>query len=170
MDNRITELVNDRIQRLEEALGRSVKLPDAPPEGTERLSPEKRKYLLEEAEELYWNELEWENLTEEERLDEGALTELAFPGFLAFIRGLLLEEALPDAKADATPHPEVVADVLRFLGQRAVEFQDELARGADEEEASRFALTMTLRLMDLVLLQLQDLSPEEREEVEAELA
>ena len=40
-------------------------------------------YLLETAEEFYWNDLEWEELTGEEKIDEEFLTELAFPGFLA---------------------------------------------------------------------------------------
>lgn len=172
MTDRIDRLQRDRIDRLGKALGRPLDLPSPSPADEPSLAPERRRYLLEEAEELYHNELEWEHLTEEERLEEGALTELAFPGFLAFVRGLLLEEALPDAGIDAEPHPEVVVDIVRFLSQQAISFQDDLARGTDEEEEARAALSMTLRLMDLVLLELDEgeISAAERERVEAELA
>lgn len=172
MSDPATELLDDRTRRLEEALGRSLDPPrDAAP-GEPPLEADKRRYLLEEAEELYWNELEWEQLTSEEHLDEGALTELTFPGFLAFIRGLLLEETLPDAETDPTPRPEVVNDILRFLADEADRLRRELDQGAEdaeEEAASEAALRLTLRLIDLVLIQLHDLTGEEEEKVAAVL-
>src|SRR5688500_20139373 len=62
------------------------------------LDAERRTFLREEAEELYWNELEWEKLTAEEMSKGGsALVEFAFPGFLAFIGGLLLKEVNSDS-------------------------------------------------------------------------
>ena len=55
-------------------------------------------FLREEAEDLYWNELEWEHITDEEALEEGPLTTLTFPGFLAYVRGLLLREVMQTYK------------------------------------------------------------------------
>jgi hypothetical protein len=112
-------------------------------------SEESRRYLLEEAEELYWNELEWEKLTAEEMSKGGSeLVELAFPGFLAFIDGLLLREASPDSPVPARPRPEVVEAVLLFLARRCLE----LLSGTDAQSA--LERDMTERLVDLVLYRL----------------
>lgn len=169
MSDPSTELLNERNRRLREALGRFLEPPHEVGSGEPALDPEKRRYLLEEAEEFYWNELEWERLTAEEQLDEGALTEMTFPGFLAFIRGLLLDEALPDAGIDPTPRPEVVREILHFLADQALELRRELDRGAEDEAAARAALTLTLRLIDLVLMRLHDLTGDEKERVTAAL-
>jgi len=84
MTDRETTLLDGRIKRIQKILGRSLP-PVDPPRG-QPLQEAERSHLGEAAEDLYWNELEWEKLTGEERLDEEFLTELAFPGFLAFIR------------------------------------------------------------------------------------
>jgi hypothetical protein len=113
----------------------------------------KRTFLREEAEELYWNELEWEKLMAEEMSQGGSeLVELAFPGFLAFIDGLLLEEAGPDSPVPASPRPEVVEELLLFLSRHCLELLPD--RTAD----SRLELRMTERLIDLVLYRLHNLS------------
>jgi hypothetical protein len=111
--------------------------------------PARRRFLLEEAEELYWNELEWERLTAEEMSKGGSeLVELAFPGFLALIDGLLLREASPDSPVPARPRPEVVEDVLLFLARRYLEL-------LPETDAPRcLEREMTERLVDLVLYRL----------------
>jgi hypothetical protein len=115
------------------------------------VAPERRAFLLEEAEELYWNELEWEKLTAEEMAVGGsALVELTFPGFLAFIDGLLLKQATADSKVPARPRPEVVEDVLLFLATRCLE----LIGAAPEQWLER---EMTERLIDLVLYRLHGL-------------
>ena len=123
------------------------------PWGSQAESPEKDlAYLRETAEEFYWNELEWEKLTGEEQVDEEFLTELAFPGFLAFIRGLLLEETAPDSTVPPSPKPSVVRDVLGFLGRRIVELEEDAGCCEGEERDHREAeLAMTSRLVDLVL-------------------
>jgi hypothetical protein len=116
------------------------------------MAEERRAYLLEEAEELYWNELEWEKLTAEEMRTGGSeLVELAFPGFLAFIDGLLLREVASDSLAPASPRPEVVEDVLLFLARRYLELLPESG------EAKRLEREMTERLIDLVLYRLHRL-------------
>ena len=129
-----------------------------------------RGFLLEEAEDLYWNELAWENITDEEALDSGgSLTELAFPGFLAFIRGLLLKEVMPDALAPASPRPEVVVDILDFLAGRVVELEECLAApDADNPDGLRSELDMTSRLIDLVLYRYHELNLDDVERLEAD--
>ncbi len=120
-----------------------------------------RDHLREEAVELYTNELEWEHITDEERLDDGSLTELAFPGFLAFIRGLLLRETLHTVREVAKPRPEVVEDVLGFLAGRVIELTESLEAGDDPDEVdrTRSEKKMTAQLVDLVLLRLHEVDP-----------
>jgi hypothetical protein len=137
-----------RRARLEQVLQHSLVMPR--PSG---VAAERRQFLLEEAQELYWNELEWEQLTAEEMAAGGSeLVELTFPGFLAFIDGLLLKEAKPDSKVAACPRPEVVEDVLHFLATRYLELLPE------QEPARRLEREMTARLVDLVLYRLHDLA------------
>ncbi|MEX2281878.1 MAG: hypothetical protein WEE89_05300 [Gemmatimonadota bacterium] len=113
------------------------------------LDPDRRSFLREEAEELYWNELEWEKLTEEEMSKTGsALVEFAFPGFLAFINGLLLKEVNADSTAPANPRPEVVEEILVFLATRVLELLPETDPQLTLER------DMTARLIDLVLYRL----------------
>ncbi len=165
MTDRVSTLLGGRRESIERALGRKLDHPRTGPRPT--LSEKTRGFLKEEAEDLYWNELEWEHITEEEALEEGSLTELAFPGFLAFVKGLLLTEVMPDAKAPAVPRPEVVEDILGFLAGRVVELEDGLANGADDaQDRMRLELSMTSRLVDLVLYRLHQLAPDDIEVVE----
>jgi len=165
MTLRVATLLDGRRERLERLLGRSL---DDPEIGTgSTLSERVRNFLKEEAEDLYWNELEWENITDEEALEGEPLTELAFPGFLAFVRGLLLTEVMPDSQAPASPRPQVVRDVLAFLAERVVKLQEDVEEDDDVEEAET-ALEMTSRLIDLVLYQYHQLSKAEIEIVEAD--
>ena len=136
-----------RRARLEQVLQH----PLVPPRSS-GVAEDRRAFLLEEAEELYWNELEWEKLTAEEMSQGGSeLVELAFPGFLAFVDGLLLKEANKDSPVPASPRPEVVEDVLLFLARRCLELLPET--GAE----SRLEREMTERLVDLVLYRLHSL-------------
>lgn len=129
-------------------LERLLQAPLVPPRPS-GMPVERRTFMREEAEELYWNELEWEKLTEEEMSQGGSvLVELAFPGFLTFIDGLLLKQATGNSKVPATPRPEVVEDVLLFLATRYLELLPETEPGA------RLEREMTERLVDLVLYRL----------------
>ena len=159
-------MIEGRRERLERILGPKL---DSPRGSTSApLTAEARAYLLEEAQNLYWNDLEWERITDEEALEEGPLAQLAFPGFLAFIRGLLLHEVMPDSQAPASPRPQVVEDVLGFLARRVVELEDELASAApDDAESMRTELSLTSQLIDLVLYQFHGVGPKDVERIEA---
>jgi hypothetical protein len=168
MADRESTLLTGRVTRIQQILGRPLQIGA---ETVEPLPEQDAIHLRETAEELYWNDLEWEKLTGEEQLDEEFLTELAFPGFLAFVRGMLLEEVQPDSLAPPQPRPEAVSGVLEFLAARVVELEEEAAGCEGDDREHRDAeLKMTGRLIDLVLYVLYRLSPEEVSEVEAELA
>jgi len=166
MTDRAATLLQARRERLERVLGRS--LPPPEPEADKPLSPEAHGYLSDEARSLYWNDLEWEHITDEEAMEEGALTPLMFPGFLAFVRGLLLREVMPDSQAPASPRPGVVEDLLRFLTGRVVELEEAVADPTDDEgERLRVELEATSHLVDLVLYLFYGLGPEDIERIEA---
>ncbi len=150
------------LERRRKRLARLIQRPLDPPEGSGDLADDRRAYLLEEAQELYWNELSWEQVTEEEGLAESGLVELTFPGFLAFVEGLLLREVMADSLAPASPRPEVVEDVLLFLATRVVELQ-----GMEDDEA-RIEREVATRLIDLVLYRQHDVDVEEFEQAEDE--
>lgn len=80
------------------------------------------------------------------------LVEFAFPGFLAFIDGLLLKEANADSPVPARPRPEVVEDVLLFLSTRYLELLPE------QEPHAVLERNMTERLIDLVLYRLHNIA------------
>lgn len=134
--------------------------------GAEPLAAERIDFLVRDAVELYHNELAWEELTDEELVAGGHLTELVFPAFLALVAGLLVEEVPADSLAPARPHPDAVEEILAFLGERYTTFTSELEAGADSERLV-WARAMTSRLIDLVLYRLYNLTPAEREEIEA---
>jgi hypothetical protein len=143
-------LLAARRQRLERLLG--ARLVSTPPT---HIAQETLKHLVRQAEELYWEELSWERLTNDEGVGADGLVELTFPGFLAFIEGLLLREVMPDAHAPASPRPEVVEDILLFLERRHSELDD----ASDPEQL--FEREITLRLIDLILYRLHDLAVDE---------
>jgi len=49
--------------------------------GEAELTDDQFEFLVAEAQDLYFNELAWEELTDEESVSGGHLTELVFPGF-----------------------------------------------------------------------------------------
>ncbi len=162
MNDRATTLLEGRREKMERALGRPLAVPE-PASGAE-LSESEREHLLNAATELYLNELAWENITEEEQVEGEPLAELAFPGFLAFIQGLLLEQVMPDSLAPANPRPEIAEDVVKFLAERVVALQDEMGGGGegDAEQGAR-DLALTDRLLDVVLFRLHGVDPADAE-------
>ena len=166
MTDRANTLLDARRERLERLLGRRLDAPTL--EGDGPLTKESRLYLFGEAEDLYWNELEWEHITDEEALEEGPITQLTFPGFLAFIRGLLLHEVMPDSIAPANPRPEVVMDIMTFLARRVVELEEGLAKPADDEAVKlRAELELTSHLLDLVLCEFHGVASDDVQRIEA---
>ena len=166
MSDRATTLIEGRRERLERILGPGLKSPRGG--AGDPLTEEARSYLVEEAQNLYWNDLEWERITDEEALEEGPIAQLAFPGFLAFIRGLLLHEVMPDSQAPASPRPQVVEDTLAFLARRVIELEDALTSApADEADSMRTELDLTSQLVDLVLYQFHGVGPRDVERIEA---
>ncbi len=163
MSDRVQTLLEGRRKRLERTLGKD--LPPPTPVDLPRLPARDREHLIRAAEDLYWNELEWENITEEERVGEVSLAEMTFPAFLSFVDGLLVDEALPDASFPAVPRPEVVEEVLGFLASRLIALDDGDTDG-DDPERTEWERTVTSRLLDLVLFRYYDLRVKEVELVE----
>lgn len=164
MTGRAKTILTGRRERMERTLDRTLR----PPEGADGpISDETRKHLMSEAEDLYWNELEWEHITDEEAVDGGPLVELTFPGLLAYVRGLLLTEVMPDSLSPANPRPQVVADFLGFLAERVVDLGETLdTDDASEPDKMKRELEMTSDLIDRVLYLYHDLAEEEIELVE----
>lgn len=153
------DLISRRRTALRETVGRPLQTPTA--DGSP-FPGERRQYLLEEAQELYWNDLEWENVTGEEELEGGRLIELTFPGVLAFVRGLLLTEVPADALSGPAPRPQVVEDLLAFLAERIIEFRRDRENGSSEDpDGAARDLRMTSELLDQVLLVYHGVSPED---------
>ncbi|MBT8488567.1 MAG: hypothetical protein HKN72_05045 [Gemmatimonadetes bacterium] len=166
MTGRAKTILTGRRERMERILDRKLLAPKA---GADTPIPdETREHLLSEAHDLYWNELEWEHITDEEALEDGPLVELTFPGLLAYVRGLLLDEVMPDALSPANPRPQVVADLLGFLAERIVSLEENLdGDDASEPEKLQRELAMTSELIDRVLYLYHDLSTQEVEFVES---
>lgn len=168
MTDRANTLLRGRLERLERSVGRTLPQPE---ERDQPLSSDERGHLLSNAIDLYINELAWENLTDEEQLEGGPITHLAFPGLLAFVRGLLLAETMPDSLAPADPRPEVVSDVLEYLADRVITLQEDSADPADAAEDGHRSideLAMTDHLIDLVLFEYVGLGEDEIRKVEDE--
>ncbi|HET7274126.1 MAG TPA: hypothetical protein VFI91_03040 [Longimicrobiaceae bacterium] len=129
------------------------------------LSADRCEHLRSEAEDLYWNEISWEELMDEEAVGGGHLTELVFPGFLAYVDGLLVERVPDDALAPAQPHPDAVEEILTFLGEQYADLTMKIEAGADSERLV-WNRAMSSALIDLVLYRLYRVTPSEREEIE----
>jgi hypothetical protein len=165
MTGRARTLLTGRRERMERILGRRLAPPTA---GADQPLPdETRQYLLSEAQDLYWNELEWEKITDEEALDEGPVADFIFPGLLAYVRGLLLSEVMPDSLSPANPRPQVVSDLLDFLAGRVVDLEDGMADpDVGETERLRAELDMTSAVIDRVLYLYHELGEADIEQVE----
>jgi hypothetical protein len=160
MNDPVTALLGSRRERLGQVLGRYL----VPTLGV-AAPAHVRQHLLEEATELYWNELEWEHITGDAGDDA---IERCFAGLLSFVRGLLLRDAVPGSHTQGA-RPEVVEELLRFLAARVLELDESISTGQvdGEPEKVRRELEMTDRLLDLVLYRWLELSPQEAARAEA---
>lgn len=137
-------------------------LPPHPP--GERTPEEHHRHLLEEARQLYENELAWEEETGEESTEEGAVVALVFPGTLALIDALVTSHATGEL-GEGAPHRDVVASFLEWLSERLLKLRSGEIRGSATDRAKEADLTD--RLIDLVLHRYCGLSAEEVERVDA---
>jgi hypothetical protein len=150
-------LVTERIRGLRKALGRRL----TPGDLVLRPSPpEVRKHLFEEACELYWNELSWEEITDEELVGDGELTEMVFPGLLALIDAFLPRAANGEPDRDRE-HRDVAHDFLNWLAARLVELRSSQPDSDGDRERIRREKAVTDELIDLVAFRLCSLSSDE---------
>lgn len=155
-------LVTERLRALRRALGRNVAPLDVV---VRRTSPDSRQHLFEEACELFWNELSWEETTDEEMIGDRELTEMVFPGLLAFIDALLPlgESGEPDRKRE---HRDVAHDFLLWLAARLVDLRRAKMAGNGHHARIRREAQVTDELIDLIAYRLYSLTTEEIEEIQ----
>ena len=80
--------------------------------------PERVAFLRREAEDLYWNELSWEELTDEEESPAGTSPSWSSPASSPSWTGSSWSACRADVRRPARPHPDVVEEILLFLGER----------------------------------------------------
>lgn len=150
-------LVQERVRALRRLVDRELDPGDLVLRPT---APDSRKHLFEEACELYWNELNWEQITEEELTDGGELTEMVFPGLLTLIDALLPRAANgePDRGRE---HRDVAHDFLLWLATRLVELRSRKEEDAEDRVQTRREAQITDELVDLVTYRLYSITDEE---------
>lgn len=124
--------------------------------------PEVRRHLFEEACELYWNELSWEEITDEEAVGDGQLTEMVFPGLLALVDALL--PRAPNGEPDRDrEHRDVAHDFLLWLAGRLVELRNSRPEDNGDRARIRREVAVTDELIDLICFRLYSLTGDEIE-------
>ncbi len=152
-------LVQERMRGIQKAVGRRL----APGDIVLRpATPEVRKHLFEEACELYWNELSWEEITDEEMVGDGELTEMVFPGLLALVDAFLPRSANGEPDRDRE-HRDVAHDFLTWLAARLVDLRTTTPESADDRERILRERAVTDELIDLIAFRLCSLTTEEIE-------
>lgn len=150
-------LVQERVRALRQLVDRELDPGDVVLRPT---APDSRKHLFEEACELYWNEMNWEQLTDEELTDGGELTEMVFPGLLTLVDALLPRAANgePDRGRE---HRDVAHDFLLWLAARLVELRSRRDEDEEERAQTRREAQVTDELVDLVTYRLYSITDEE---------
>ncbi len=149
-----------RLQSMAQRVGHE--LPPHPP--SERSPEDRHRHLLEEALELYENELAWEEESGEESTESGALVALVFPGILALVDALVTSHT-PGEQGEGGPHRDVVMAFLEWLSDRLLKLRSGELRGSATDRAREVDLTD--RLIDLVLYRYCGLSVGEVERLDA---
>ncbi|WP_420633888.1 hypothetical protein [Candidatus Palauibacter sp.] len=150
-------LVRERIRGMRKVIGRRLAPGDIV---LRKAAPEVRQHLFEEACELYWNEMSWEEITDEELMGDEELTEMIFPGLLALIDAFL--PRAPNGEPDRDrEHREVVHDFLDWLAVRLVKLRE--ARPDSEDERARILRQkdVTDDLIDIIAFRMCSLSNDE---------
>jgi len=155
-------LIGERLRCLQKFIDRQIDLDDIVLRPT---APDSRRHLFEEACELYWNELNWEQLTDEEVYAEGELTEMVFPGLLTLIDALLprADNGEPDRDRE---YRDVAHDFLLWVAQRLVELRTTQPEDDSDRERLRRERTITDELVDLVAYRLYCLTEQEIERLQ----
>lgn len=150
-------LLSERLRSLERRLRRDLDIGDIVLKPTR---PASRRHLFEEACELYWNELSWEQITDEELYEEGELTEMVFPGLLALIDAFLprSRNGEPDRNRE---HRDVAHDFLLWLATRLIELRNTPPEDATDRARLRREEKITDELIDLVTYRLYSLTEED---------
>lgn len=154
-------LVEERVRSLRRQVNRELDPDDLVLRPT---APAARRHLFEEACELYWNELNWEQLTHEEVIGEGELTEMVFPGLLALVDAWLprSDNGEPDRDRE---HRDVAHDFLLWLASRLVELRVQRPEDGAERETIQREVQVTDDLIDLVTFRLYCISDGEIEKL-----
>lgn len=147
-------LVDERVREV----ARQIERPLPPHPAPATSAPRTRDYLLDEARELYSNELRWEQETEEEQTASGELIEMVFPAFLALVDALVQRHG-----EEPETHRDVVLEILVWLAGRVITL-----RGRRPSPTPRVQeVLLADRLLDLVLYRYLELDPLEVETVDA---
>lgn len=150
-------LVEERIRALRKLVGRDL----GPGDVVLRPTPaEARTHLFEEACELYWNEMSWEQITDEELTDGVELTEMVFPALLTLMDALLPRAANGEPDR-AHEHRDVAHDFLCWLAARLVELRARREEIQEDRAQARRETTITDELIDLVTFRLYQITDEE---------
>ncbi len=152
--------IEARLGSIAELLGREV--PVHPP--LDRTPEARHSHLFEEAQQLYENELTWEEETGEESTESGSVVALVFPGTLALMDALLTSHAASELGEGGT-HRDVVSSFLEWMSARLLMLRSGQLRSSATERAKEVDLTD--RLIDLVLYRYCGLSDEEMDRIDA---
>ncbi|TFG63714.1 MAG: hypothetical protein E4H28_06055 [Gemmatimonadales bacterium] len=150
-------LVEERIRALRKLVGRDLGPGDLVLRPT---PPDARTHLFEEACELYWNEMSWEQITDEELTDGVELTEMVFPALLTLIDALLPHGANGEPDR-AREHRDVAHDFLCWLAARLVELRARREDIQEDKAQTRRETTVTDELIDLVTFRLYQITEDE---------
>lgn len=143
-DSGTLAVIETRLKQIARAVDRE--LPPHPPES--HTPEEQHSHLLEEALQLYENELAWEEETGEEAVESGAVAALVFPGTLALIDALLSSH-VPSERGEGTEHRDVVASFIEWLAGRLFDLRS--GRSGYSATGRAKQVDLTDRLLDLVL-------------------
>ncbi|HKK27694.1 MAG TPA: hypothetical protein VKB18_06400 [Gemmatimonadota bacterium] len=155
-------LIEERLRGLRRSVDRDLAPVDVVLRPTK---PSSRTHLFEDACDLYWTELGWEEQTGEESVGEGELTEMVFPGLLAFIDALLPRNPNQEPDRDRE-HRDVAHDFLLWLAARLVDLRSERPETQAGRLQHRRQETLTDELIDLVACRLYGLSSDEVERIQ----
>jgi hypothetical protein len=154
-------LVEERVRALRKLVGRELGPGNVVLRPTAAAA---RRHLFEEACELYWNEMSWEQITDEELTDGRELTEMVFPALLTLVDAFLPRGANGEPDR-AREHRDVAHDFLRWLAARLVELRARREEGPEDKVQTRRETMITDELVDLVAFRLYQITDEEINEL-----